>query len=134
MDRATLSRHALARMTKSPRFPPDAPRFVEVLAFPEVQLLDVAGPLQVFATANEHGGLGQPYAPRVIAAGEPHLTASAGLRLIAHVDRQIQVAGTSRGTECKRRTDTLPLSGRCQRTFPFLVAPSSIASPIQVSL
>ncbi|WP_342110468.1 GlxA family transcriptional regulator [Methylobacterium sp. SI9] len=70
-------------MTKSPRFPPDAPRPVEVLAFPSVQLLDVAGPLQVFATANERGGLGQPYAPRVIAAGEPVLTASAGLRLVA---------------------------------------------------
>ncbi|MCJ2021228.1 helix-turn-helix domain-containing protein [Methylobacterium sp. E-065] len=70
-------------MTKSPRFPPDVPRVVEVLAFPAVQLLDVAGPLQVFATANEHGGVGQPYAPRVIAAGEPHLTASAGLRLVA---------------------------------------------------
>ena len=70
-------------MTKSPRFPPDAPRPVEVLAFPSVQLLDVAGPLQVFATANEHGGVGQPYVPRVIAAGDPNLTASAGLRLVA---------------------------------------------------
>jgi len=56
---------------------------VEVLAFPSVQLLDVAGPLQVFATANALVGVGQPYAPRVIAAGEPMLTASAGLRLVA---------------------------------------------------
>ncbi|MBY0250533.1 MAG: GlxA family transcriptional regulator, partial [Methylobacterium organophilum] len=70
-------------MPKSPRFSPDAPRPVEVLAFPSVQLLDVAGPLQVFATANEHGGAGMPYAPRVIAAGDPGLTASAGLRLVA---------------------------------------------------
>ncbi|AWV17959.1 AraC family transcriptional regulator [Methylobacterium sp. XJLW] len=70
-------------MPKSPRFSPDPPRPVEVLAFPSVQLLDVAGPLQVFATANEHGGAGTPYAPRVIAAGDPGLTASAGLRLVA---------------------------------------------------
>ncbi|SEO28823.1 Transcriptional regulator GlxA family, contains an amidase domain and an AraC-type DNA-binding HTH domain [Methylobacterium sp. UNC300MFChir4.1] len=70
-------------MPKSPRFSPDPPRPVEVLAFPSVQLLDVAGPLQVFATANEHGGAGMPYAPRVIAAGDPGLTASAGLRLVA---------------------------------------------------
>jgi transcriptional regulator GlxA family with amidase domain len=70
-------------MPKTPRFPPDAPRPVEMLAFEGVQLLDVAGPLQVFATANERGGIGQPYAPRVIAAGEPMLTASAGLRLMA---------------------------------------------------
>ncbi|MBE7248827.1 MAG: helix-turn-helix domain-containing protein [Actinomycetospora chiangmaiensis] len=70
-------------MPKTPRFPPDAPRPVEMLAFEGVQLLDVAGPLQVFATANERGVIGQPYAPRVIAAGEPMLTASAGLRLMA---------------------------------------------------
>ena len=60
-----------------------APRPVEVLAFPAVQLLDVAGPLQVFATANERGAVGTPYAPRVIAAGDLGLTASAGLRLVA---------------------------------------------------
>jgi transcriptional regulator GlxA family with amidase domain len=70
-------------MPKTPRFSPDAPRPVEVLAFEGVQLLDVAGPLQVFATASERGGIGQPYAPRVIAAGGPMLTASAGLRLMA---------------------------------------------------
>lgn len=70
-------------MPKTPRFPPEAPRPVEVLAFEGVQLLDVAGPLQVFATASERGGIGQPYAPRVIAAGGRMLTASAGLRLMA---------------------------------------------------
>ena len=74
-------------MTTTPRFPPDGPRPVEVLAFPGVQLLDVAGPLQVFATANAHcgahGGAGTPYAPRVISAGDATLTASAGLRLMA---------------------------------------------------
>jgi transcriptional regulator GlxA family with amidase domain len=43
-------------MPKTPRFTPKLRR-IEVLAFPDVQLLDVAGPLQVFATANDlaHG-------------------------------------------------------------------------------
>lgn len=39
-------------MPKTPRFTPK-PRRIEILAFPDVQLLDVAGPLQVFATAND---------------------------------------------------------------------------------
>jgi transcriptional regulator GlxA family with amidase domain len=39
-------------MPKTPPFTP-RPRRIEVLAFPDVQLLDVAGPLQVFATAND---------------------------------------------------------------------------------
>ena len=56
---------------------------MELLAFPAVQLLDVAGPLQVFATANDLSGGLAPYAPRVIAAGDGALTASAGLRLVA---------------------------------------------------
>jgi transcriptional regulator GlxA family with amidase domain len=70
-------------MPKTPRFSPKAPRPVELLAFPAVQLLDVAGPLQVFATANDLSDGAVPYAPRVIAAGDGALTASAGLRLVA---------------------------------------------------
>src|SRR5262249_45192423 len=37
------------------RNPPELPRRVELLVFPGVQLLDVAGPLQVFASANDRG-------------------------------------------------------------------------------
>jgi len=45
-------------MPKTPRFQPTslgAPgaRAIEIVAFPDVQLLDVAGPLHVFATAND---------------------------------------------------------------------------------
>jgi transcriptional regulator GlxA family with amidase domain len=75
-------------MPKTPRFPPNAPRvpprIVDVLAFPSVQLLDVSGPLQVFATVNEmmlRHGQPAPYAPRVIARGGTTITASAGLGL-----------------------------------------------------
>jgi transcriptional regulator GlxA family with amidase domain len=53
-----------------------------VVAFPAVQMLDVTGPLQVFATANdivaETGGT-PPYALRVVANGGGTVTASAGL-------------------------------------------------------
>jgi len=80
-------------MPKSPRFPPIASRanptrIVEVLAYPSVQLLDVTGPLQVFATANDQvtqaGGVA-PYDIRVVAKGGKTgegangVTASAGL-------------------------------------------------------
>jgi transcriptional regulator GlxA family with amidase domain len=88
MDRPTLVRQALAEMPKIPRFPPTSkpvgPLKVEVLAFQAVQLLDVSGPLQVFATANElalAAGRAAPYALRIVSRrGEP-VTASAGLVL-----------------------------------------------------
>ncbi|HEY0185354.1 MAG TPA: GlxA family transcriptional regulator [Rhodopila sp.] len=59
---------------------------IEVLAFPDVQLLDVAGPLQVFATANDlaaRRGETPPYSPRVVADGALIVTASSGLGLVA---------------------------------------------------
>jgi transcriptional regulator GlxA family with amidase domain len=73
-------------MTASPRFPPNAPRAVELLAFPAVQLLDIAGPMQVFSTANDlagQAGACLPYALRVVAPGGAGVQASAGLGLAA---------------------------------------------------
>ncbi|WP_211222751.1 GlxA family transcriptional regulator [Paludibacterium yongneupense] len=61
------------------------PRNVTLLAFPDVQLLDVTGPLQVFASANELArarGLPPCYAIQVIAQTETVLS-SAGLALLA---------------------------------------------------
>ena len=86
MDRTRLAWQAMAEMPDTPRFPPNRPRRVEILTYPAVQLLDVAGPLQVFATANElvaRQGAPPLYAPRVVAAGAPVVTASAGLGLVA---------------------------------------------------
>lgn len=61
---------------------PNDVRRIEILAFPAVQLLDVAGPLQVFATANDErlgpGGT-LPYRPVTVAAGEMTQSTS-GLR------------------------------------------------------
>jgi transcriptional regulator GlxA family with amidase domain len=54
---------------------------VDLLVFPDVQLLDVAGPLQVFASANERAaeqGLARPYIVTVVAP-EGQITATAGL-------------------------------------------------------
>ena len=71
-------------MTRKPHIPPNHVRVVEVVAYPAVQLLDVAGPLQVFATVNEiaaRSGEPPPYAPQVVASVGKDVTASAGLGL-----------------------------------------------------
>jgi transcriptional regulator GlxA family with amidase domain len=69
-------------MPKTPPFTPKTRR-IEILAFPDVQLLDVAGPLQVFATANDlmrMAGGAALYEPLVVAAGK-FTVSSAGLGL-----------------------------------------------------
>ena len=70
-------------MPSTPRSSPTHPRLVELLAFPSVQLLDVAGPLQVFATCNDRHGVDgvPPYDARVIARGTSSVTSSSGLAL-----------------------------------------------------
>jgi transcriptional regulator GlxA family with amidase domain len=76
----------MAQMPESPQFPPNEPRLIEVLAFPQVQLLDVTGPLQVFASANDHvvqSGGRPPYLLRVVAQGGFGVLTSAGLGLAA---------------------------------------------------
>jgi transcriptional regulator GlxA family with amidase domain len=73
-------------MPKNPRFTPSPLRRIEILAFPDVQLLDVAGPLQVFASANDlvgEMGRPRPYEP-VVVADRALVTASAGLGLATH--------------------------------------------------
>jgi transcriptional regulator GlxA family with amidase domain len=72
-------------MPISPPIPPQGLRRVELLAYPHVQLLDVAGPLQVFATANDlsaRTGGAPPYEPHVVARSRRPIAASAGLRMI----------------------------------------------------
>ncbi len=59
---------------------------MEILAFPRVQLLDVAGPLQVLATANElarEDGSPSPYEVHVVAPQAGAVLASAGLAIVA---------------------------------------------------
>jgi transcriptional regulator GlxA family with amidase domain len=57
-----------------------------VLTYPAVQLLDVTGPVQVFASANDlvaGAGGARPYLLRVVAQGGEGVTASAGVALAA---------------------------------------------------
>ena len=73
-------------MPKPPRSAPNPIRVIDVLAYPAVQLLDVTGPIQVFASANDlvaGGGGGPPYLIRVVAQGGASVTASAGVVLAA---------------------------------------------------
>ena len=64
---------------------PNAPRRIEILSFADGQLLDVAGPLQVFATANDlarAAGQSAPYETAVIAE-MAEVATSSGLVLSA---------------------------------------------------
>ncbi|OZI50699.1 GlxA family transcriptional regulator [Bordetella genomosp. 4] len=68
-------------------------RSILLLAYPDVQLLDVSGPLQVFASANEllaaRGGA-RPYAPKVVSADPGLVTSSSGLALLSHSLRTVR--------------------------------------------
>jgi transcriptional regulator GlxA family with amidase domain len=73
-------------MPKPPRSSPNPIRVIDVLAYPAVQLLDVTGPFQVFACANDlaaAAGGARPYLLRIVAPGGEAVTASAGVTLAA---------------------------------------------------
>ncbi|SJZ38512.1 transcriptional regulator, AraC family with amidase-like domain [Enhydrobacter aerosaccus] len=58
------------------------PRTVTILALPGVQLLDVSGPLDVFAQANVEAAA-ELYRLRIVTHGPREITSSSGLRLLA---------------------------------------------------
>jgi transcriptional regulator GlxA family with amidase domain len=71
-------------VSKPTRSTPTAPVVIEILTFPQVQLLDVTGPLQVFASANDEiaaAGAEPPYVLKVVAPGGHSVLASAGLAI-----------------------------------------------------
>src|SRR6516162_6505424 len=73
-------------MPKSPRFSPNPIRAIEVLTFPAVQLLDIAGPVQVFASANDlvaNAGGAPPYRLKLVTQGDQGVVSSAGVTLAA---------------------------------------------------
>jgi len=73
----------MADMPKYPRFPPNHPRRIELFAFSQFQMLDVTGPLQVFATANDVAGGDAPrYAIDVVSQDGGSLASSAGVSLL----------------------------------------------------
>lgn len=60
--------------------PPAPPRRVVILAYPGVQSLDVAGPLEVFAAANDYGA-SPAYAPVVASVAGGTVVSASGLGL-----------------------------------------------------
>jgi transcriptional regulator GlxA family with amidase domain len=75
----------LAEMPNDPQMTPN-PRRIDFLAFPDVQLLDVTGPFQVFASANrvaEEAGQPVPYQLQVVSAVPGAIVSSSGLALVA---------------------------------------------------
>jgi transcriptional regulator GlxA family with amidase domain len=86
------------------RAPRAKERLVVVLAFEGVQLLDVAGPVQAFASANElaKGASGAPYRIVVVSRRGGPLSSSAGLPLLTQ-----PLAGMTR----KTAIDTLIIPG-----------------------
>ena len=81
-----LGGYGLAEMLKSPRLSPSAIRVIEVLTFPAGQLLDVAGPIQVFASANDlvaNAGGAPPYRLKLVTQGDRGVVSSAGVTLAA---------------------------------------------------
>ena len=68
------------------RSPAAAPR-IAVVAYPDVQILDVTGPLEVFATASRlrgRGGLSDPrYEVEILSSRAGPLATSSGLQLVA---------------------------------------------------
>jgi transcriptional regulator GlxA family with amidase domain len=86
MDKENLPAYGPSDAPKTPRSSPNAVRVIDVLTYPAVQLLDVTGPVQVFASANdrcaEMGGA-RPYVLRVVAHGGEGATSSAGVALAA---------------------------------------------------
>jgi transcriptional regulator GlxA family with amidase domain len=73
-------------MTDDHHFRPNAPRAVEFVAFENVQALDVAGPLQVFASANDLAGLerrAHPYSLSLVATRSGLVASSSGLKFNA---------------------------------------------------
>ncbi len=77
------------------------PRTILILAMPGVQLLDVSGPMDVFAEANLQAGV-EAYRPLLVATAPGPVRSSSGVRLLP--DHVVGDAGSA-------RADTLLVAG-----------------------
>ena len=88
LDRANVLLYRLAMPPMNPQIPPSRPprpMRIELLAFPDVQMLDIAGPAQVFTAANEHAaerGNAMPYEVRVVAPAGTQVKTTSGLSFV----------------------------------------------------
>jgi transcriptional regulator GlxA family with amidase domain len=80
-------RRAAAASASGPARVRSAPRRVAVVAFPDVQVLDVTGPLEVFARSarwlRDQGRATDAYAVEILAAARGPLRCSAGFEIVA---------------------------------------------------
>ncbi len=82
--RGRLARARLRRVARAGGGRAMTTRRVVMLGFPRVQILDVTGPLEILAAANELGLEPAPYAIELVAKDAGEMTTTAGLSLIAH--------------------------------------------------
>ena len=78
-----------------------APRRIVLVAFPDVQILDITGPGEVFSLADRAAGDAGEYSLQLVAPEAGEIAASNGLRLVA--DRTLD--------ECRGPIDTLIVAG-----------------------
>jgi transcriptional regulator GlxA family with amidase domain len=78
VDKGVVPWQRLAEMPNDPHIPP---RRIVFLSFPDVQLLDITGPLQVFSSANRLAER-VVYETSVVSAGGGAVASSAGLALV----------------------------------------------------
>jgi transcriptional regulator GlxA family with amidase domain len=109
-------------MSKNPRISPI--RTIEILAFPGANLLDISGPLQVFASANDCLRSGLPHAYDIsLVARDISVATSAGVTLVAQrlppvskpVDTLIIVGGGGVHAVCEDRDLLRWLAARARR-------------------
>ncbi|MDB5526281.1 MAG: helix-turn-helix domain protein [Rhizobium sp.] len=91
-------------------------RTIAIVAMPGVQLLDVSGPLDVFAEANVQAGMAA-YRLLVVASEPGNIVSSSGVRLVP--DRVI-------GQDADERIDTLLVAG-CPNATEIVVDPALLA-------
>src|SRR5262245_61257478 len=109
-------------MTNNPRISPNTRR-IEILAFPGANLLDVTGPLQVFASANDANRENPSAAYEIsLVSKQSPVTTSAGLPLLTQpltdlakpLDTLIIVGGGGVHSACNDRTLLLWLAARAR--------------------
>ena len=74
-------------------------RRIELLIYPDIQLLDATGPAQVFATAGQLAGT--PYDLALVAHRTDPVRSSAGISLVPHITME----------QCSGELDTLMIAG-----------------------
>ncbi|HKY66367.1 MAG TPA: GlxA family transcriptional regulator [Acidimicrobiales bacterium] len=65
-----------------PLRPTTSPRPVAIIVYPDVQSLDVSGPVEVFSAANNAGAV-PAYDLTVLSSGDRHVRSASGLHLVA---------------------------------------------------